>query len=222
LYGAALGSIIFFLVIPSIFYGIDRNIKFLTDFSALVILPFFKNNAIIRETVYFTHSNQSLDAFIIRHFSDFGRINYPQYGIHNFIDPVIFTQAGAKLASTIIKIILLIACGFAFSGGKKKNQRLLKFEYAIMFLLILFVSPSSWINHYISVIFAYYVAASYIAGENKPSNKIILMISLVSAVIITCTGVNPFMQSFSGIFLGHFILFAGLMVVFFREKYNIP
>ena len=220
--GTIIGLILFFLIIPSCYYGIDKNLLFLKDFINQVFLPFFKNDLYIRDTVYFGHSNQSLDGFIIRHFSDFGKITYKDQPIgkfHNFTDPAFLTINQAKNVSTLLKILLLIICAFAFTNSFKKNPHLLKFEFAIMFLLILFISPSSWLNHYVSALFAYYVSINYILskGYNK-TNQNILKYTILATAIFTSTGLNKELQSYSGMFIGHFILFLGLLFILFKEK----
>ncbi|MFH1825147.1 MAG: glycosyltransferase family 87 protein [Candidatus Firestonebacteria bacterium] len=220
--GTIIGLILFFLIIPSCYYGLDKNLIFLKDFVHQVFLPFFKNDIYIRETVYYGHSNQSLDGFIVRHFSDFGKITYADKLLgkfHNFIDPAFLTINQAKNISTIIKISLLTVCALAFTNSFKKNPTLLKFEFAIVFLLILFISPSSWLNHYVSVLFAYYVSVNYIfsKGIDKTNQKILKYILVISA-LFTCTGLNKELQSYSGMFIGHFILFLGLLFILFKEK----
>lgn len=212
LYGSVAGLLLFFLVIPSLFFGINKNLYFLSDFINLVISPFLSNSTFIRETVYYTHSNQSLDAFLIRHFTDYGTtINAELPSIP------LFSITVAKQISLMIKFILVLITWFACRNSLEKKPYLLPLEFAVIFLLILFISPSSWLNHYVSVLFSYYVVINYVFSENyATTDKRTLLFCLNTAVLLTFTGVTPALQSYSGMFLGHFILFLGLLFVLLK------
>jgi len=214
-----LGLPVFFLLIPSLFYGFERAWYLSGEFISQVVSPFFKNDTIIRETVYYTHPNQSLDAFLVRHFTDLGITNYPGW-MHMHLDPAKYSAEQMKKAGLFVKGVLLLLSAVAL--WRTRNFKIVsKFEYAIVFFLILYVSPSSWLSHYISVLFAYYTAMAYITDIYADRfGKILLTFCLTLAIILTYTGVNPAMQSLSGMFIGNFILFLGMIVVCFRESYR--
>ncbi len=213
--GALAGLAAFFFIIPSMFFGVARSNGFFRDFISQVILPFAKNDTIIRETVYYTHTNQSLDAFLVRHFTPMGAEWYPATGVHKFIDPAFFTVGQVKAFSAFFKVFLLSFFAFIFRGAPKKLRRL---EYSLVFLLVFYISPSSWLSHYIAVIFAYYTAIFWFSCGTGEANRNTILLGLFSAVILTATGTTPFLQSFSGMFIGHFILFVCLTIVYLREK----
>lgn len=218
-FAALLGLPVFFLLLPSLFYGFERSWYLSSEFVKLVVMPFFRNDAIIRETVYYTHPNQSLDAFLVRHFTDLGVTSYPGW-LHSHLDPAKYTGEQMKRAGLIIKAILLLISAVAL-WRTRKFKLVAKFEYAIVFLLILYISPSSWLSHYISVLFAYYVSVAYITDIYADrTGKLILTLCLGLAILLTYTGVNPFMQSLSGMFIGNFILFLGMLFVCFKESYR--
>ncbi len=216
--GALAGFAAFFFIIPSMFYGVARNNGFFRDFIFQVILPFAKNDAIIRETVYYTHTNQSLDAFLVRHFTPMGAASYSEAGIHKFLDPAFFTIAQVKAFSAFFKVFLLAFYAFLFRGSPRKLRPL---EYSIVFLLVFYISPSSWLSHYTTALFAYYAAVSWLSSWISEANRKTILVGLFSAVILTCTGASTFLQSFSGMFIGHFILFICLTIVYIREKIDM-
>ncbi len=216
--GALAGLAAFFFIVPSMFYGVAKSNGFFRDFIFQVILPFAKNDTIIRETVYYTHANQSLDAFLVRHFTPMGAEWYPAAGVHKFLDPAYFTVAQVKAFSAFFKIFLIAFFAFLFRGSPKKLRRL---EYSLVFLLVFYISPSSWLSHYTTVIFSYYTAISWFYSGTSEANRNTIILGLFSAVILTATGVSPFLQSFSGMFIGHFILFICLAIVYIREKSDL-
>ncbi|MEI6846202.1 MAG: autotransporter-associated beta strand repeat-containing protein, partial [Candidatus Firestonebacteria bacterium] len=109
---------------------------------------------------------------------------------------------------------------FAFTGSKKNNPHLLRFEYALMFLLILFISPASWLNHFVTVFLAYYVAANYMRDESKsPLGRTLMKIGFITCFSLAAlSSFNRYAQSYSGMFLGHFILMITMFTVLFIEK----
>ena len=219
--GVLLGLPVFFFLVPSFFFGFERAWHLSMEFFNLVVLPFLRNDAIIRETVYYTHPNQSLDAFLVRHFTDLGKNSYPGL-LHNSLDPAKYTLAQMKTAGIFVKAALLVLSALAL-WRTRRFKLVSKFEYPVVFLLILYISPSSWLSHYISVLFAYYVSMAYITDiYSDKTGKFILMLCLAFAFLATSTGVTPFMQSFSGMFIGNFVLFLGMLFVCFRESYRKP
>ncbi len=217
--GFLIGLPVFFLVIPSFFYGFERAWYLSFEFVKVVITPFLRNDAIIRETVYYTHPNQSLDAFLVRHFTGLGNENYPGL-LHKTLDPARFTIEQMKAAGIFIKAGLIILSALAL--WRTANRKIVsKFEYPVVFFLILYISPSSWLSHYISVLFAYYVSLAYITDiYSDKTGKLVLLLCLIFAFLATSTGVTPFLQSFSGMFIGNFVLFLGMLFVCFKESFR--
>ena len=217
--GFLIGLPVFFLVIPSFFYGFERAWYLSFEFVKVVITPFLRNDAIIRETVYYTHPNQSLDAFLVRHFTGLGNENYPGL-LHKTQDPARFTIEQMKAAGIFIKAGLIILSALAL--WRTANRKIVsKFEYPVVFFLILYISPSSWLSHYISVLFAYYVSLAYITDiYSDKTGKLVLLLCLIFAFLATSTGVTPFLQSFSGMFIGNFVLFLGMLFVCFKESFR--
>ncbi|OGF49998.1 MAG: hypothetical protein A2231_03565 [Candidatus Firestonebacteria bacterium RIFOXYA2_FULL_40_8] len=218
----ALGGLLIFMVfIPSLIYGVPKTLIYLQDYIKLVIMPFANNDVAIRGTTGFWHSNQSIDGFLGRHFTDFGKTHY--HGLHNIIDPANFTLVQIKKIGLIIKAVLVLLAALAFTGNKKNNPHLLKFEFALMFLLILFISPASWLNHFVTVFFAYYVAANYMRDDsNSYFGRIFMKIGLITCFTLAAlSSFSPTAQSYSGMFLGHFILLITMFIILFIEKSRI-
>lgn len=212
------GLLLFMVAIPSMFYGFQKTLIYLSDYFRLVIMPFANNAVAIRGTTGFWHSNQSIDGFLGRHFTDFGKNHYG--GLHNIIDPANLTFVQIKKIGLLLKSALVLFAAFAFTNSKNKNPQLLKFEYALMFLLILFLSPASWLNHFVTVFFAYYAAANYIRDSSGSYyGRIVMKLGLTAGFALAAlSSFNSFTQSYSGMFLGHFILLLTLFIILFIEK----
>jgi len=220
------GIVLFMFGFPSMLYGVPYTLMYLQDYLNLVIMPFFNNSVRIRGTTGFYHSNQSIDGFLGRHFTDFGIKEYGANGIgklHNYLDPANLTLQQIKKIGLLVKAALVLMAAFAFTGSKKRAPQLLKFEFALVFLLILFISPASWLNHFVTVLFAYYVSLNYIRENNSSSTgKRILKAGLAACILLTAiSSPGKYFQSFSGMFLGHFILMLALFLVLFIEKARI-
>ena len=217
------GVFLFMFMVPSVVYGVPKTMIYLQDYVRAVIMPFVNNDVAIRGTTGFWHSNQSIDGFLGRHFTDFGKNNYPIWGLHNLIDPANMTLVQIKKLGLIIKLFLVAVAALAFTSSKKKNPHLLKFEYALMFLLILFLSPASWLNHFVPVFFAYYVTANYMRDDsNSYFGRMFMKISLIICfTLMALSSLGKDAQSFSGMFLGNFILMIALFIILFIEKSRI-
>jgi len=212
------GLLLFMVAVPSLVYGVPKTLVYLQDYINAVIMPFVNNDISIRGTTGFWHSNQSLDGFLGRHFTDFGKVHYG--GLHNYLDPANLSFMQIKKIGLVLKAIMVVVAAFAFTGSKKNNPHLLRFEYALMFLLILFISPASWLNHFVTVFLAYYVAANYMRDESKsPLGRTLMKIGLITCFSLAAlSSFNRYAQSYSGMFLGHFILMITMFTVLFIEK----
>ena len=217
------GLLLFMVFFPFMIYGIPYTLIYLQDYFNMVIMPFFQNSVQIRGTTGFFHSNQSIDGFLGRHFTGFGIKEYGgnTFGrLHKYIDPANMSLVQIKRIGLLFKAFLVLLAAFAFTSSKKKNPHLLKFEFALVFLMILFISPASWLNHFVTVLFAYYAAVNYIRDKNNSSQgRLILKIGLIFCVAVTAiSSPGKDFQSYSGMFLGHFFLMLTMFIVLFIEK----
>lgn len=216
LYGAILGLLLFFLVIPSFYYGVERNIELLKTWANYVLLPFLGGSDMNRGTLTYKHINQSIEGFLMRLLTDYPREIY--HGIYDHIN-INMNPKTVKVIANIWRIIIMIIIAFLSKNSLKKNAKLLKYEFALVIMAILFISPGAWNNHYIIILFSYIAVVYYIITRKKgDANRTLLRNSLAIAVILTYTGLTIYLQSFSGMFIGNFILWTALAFMLYKEE----
>jgi len=184
-----------------------------------VLAPFFSGQEIGTSNTGYYHSNQSLDAFINRHFTNYAVEKYG--GLHKKIDWVIFSEKQAKFAGMLIKAILVL--GMSVLTFWKKNCKTTWFyELSAWLILLLWIWPSSWINHYI---FTMPAICCLLLGVDlkKPlqfKNNFYSWM-LIWFFIFIHLGYGSYMQSFSPIFLGSISLLLGCIHLLVKEKKHI-
>jgi hypothetical protein len=119
-FAAAIYSVLFSLVmiilVPMLFYTPERSIEFFTSWTEMVLSPFFSGEDLKTLNVGYYHTNQSLEAFLNRHFTSYGVEKYG--GWHHWLDPAFMNAAQVKTLGNILKL-LLGACAF---GGDLPEQ----------------------------------------------------------------------------------------------------
>ena len=178
-----LGIFICMLFIPMLVFGPKKTIESFNKWNAMVMVPLVKGTDIQTTNVDPYHTNQSLDAFFERHFTEYGERKYG--GLHRYIDPNIFTKSQALMISRIIKILLVILMTYLALRFRGLQSRTFPFEVSIIFTLMLFISPISWVSYYTFVLLGYMVAVNEIKElpKNHPGRKL-LLVSLIIAPII--------------------------------------
>ena len=214
-YIAATTLLLLFLV-PIFFYGFEKSMEMNSLWVKNVLAPFFSGQEIGTSNTGYYHSNQSLDAFINRHFTNYAVEKYG--GLHKKIDWVIFSENQAKFVGMLIKTILVM--GMSVLTFWKRNCKTTWFyELSAWLILLLWISPSSWINHYI---FTMPAVCCLLLGVDlkKPlqfKNNFSLWM-LIWFLFFIHLGYGSYMQSFSPIFLGSISLLLGCIHLLVKEK----
>lgn len=212
---AAFYSVLFFglftVVAPMIFYSPARTISFVESWSKMVLEPFIKGEKVKSTNVNYYHSNQSLDAFLNRHLTPYGEEEYG--GIHNFLNPAYFTEGQVSTIGKVLKLIIVALLGFLAIKSRTVNNRVYPFEIALFLMAILFISPVSWVNHYILILPAYIVAVNevLILDKSQRGRKLLLW-SMIIGTAIMHIGWGNYLQSLSPFFIGQIIFFIGLYI----------
>ena len=212
-------SLLFLIVIPMFFYTPQKSIHFFRSWSEMVIEPFFTGQKVKSTNTGYYHTNQSLDAFLNRHFTPYGVEHYGR--AHNITDFPVLTELEALTAGKVIKLIILALLAFIAIRSGHIHTRLFPFEFSLFFIAILFISPSSWTNHYILALPAYVVVVNEILILPRGTGGRKLLIWFLSAGTgIMLLGVGRYLQSFSFYFLGITLFFIGLVIytLFFAGK----
>jgi hypothetical protein len=84
-------------------------------------------------------------------------------------------------------------------------------------MAILFISPVSWVNHYILILPAYIVSINEVLILDKSQRgRKLLIWSMIIGTAIMHIGWGNYLQSLSPFFIGQFIFFIGLYVYSLR------
>jgi len=152
----------------------------------------------------FRHTNQSLSAAFYRYFTD----TPANGGIENFY--LNFVSIPYPTAATIIKVlkiaILLSLAYLCRAPITDKNDARLPLELSLVMIATLFISPISWINHYVVMMLPFGAAVYYVKSRDKsdPSHRRMLNTIIVAGILIA---ISPrILQAFSFPFFGALIL----------------
>jgi hypothetical protein len=216
---AAFFSVMFFglftVAAPMIFYSPARTISFVESWSKMVLEPFVKGEKVKSTNVNYYHSNQSLDAFLNRHLTIYGEEEYG--GLHNWLNPAYFTEGQVSTIGKVLKLFIVALLGFLAIKSRTINNRVYPFEIALFLMAILFISPVSWVNHYILILPAYIVAVNEILILDKSDRgRKLLLWSMIIGTAIMHLGWGNYLQSLSPFFIGQFIFFIGFYIYSLR------
>jgi glycosyl transferase family 87 len=206
---------IFSVLAPMLFYSPSKSISFADSWSKMVLEPFFKGEKVKSQNVGYYHGNQSLDAFLNRHFTPYGEDEYG--GIHAWLNPSYFSESQVYTIGKVIKLIIVALLGFLAIKSRSVNNRVYPFEISLFLMATLFISPVSWINHYILVLPAYVLAINELLVLKKSqSGRFLLLWSMVIGTVIMHLGWGNYLQSLSPFFVGQFIFFIGFYIYSLR------
>ncbi len=212
-------TLLFLIVVPMFFYTPQKSIDFFASWSSLVIEPFFSGQKVQTTNTGYYHTNQSLDAFLNRHFTPYGTERYG--GAHHVVDFPVLSEAGAHRAGIVIKLVIIGLLALVALKKRTIHSRLFPFEFSLFLIAILFISPSSWPSHYILILPAYILVVNEIIILPKGRHgRNLLTWSLGLGTAIMLLGWGPYLQSFSFYFIGVFFFFNGLLIytLFFAGK----
>lgn len=214
--GAAVGVIVFWFVVSPLVLGFDNFIGVMRGWLG-ILNPFVVKGTIAEGIMGFRHTNQSMSAMLHRFFTE----TPAGAGREDFYLNLISLSYAA--ADRIVKALILAIIGFLVwicrTPIDDRSRVGLSFEYSLVMIAMLFISPISWINHYVLVLFPYATAVYYI--RTRPANlrqRRILLRSTVASFVLISSSVSMLMQAFSLPFLGAVVLAAGLAVALWGER----
>ena len=178
--------------------------------SWLSILTGYVEGGTIKEGLSgFRHTNQSLDAFFFRMFTKVeANGGFESFYINLLSLPL--TTAGWIVKGLKVGILLGMAYLFRQPMAGRTDARV-PFELGIVAVAILFISPISWINHYVIMLLPVTVAVNYLRTallSGQPATGIRKTIIFCS---ITLLLPQIIFQAFSVPFLGSLALVVALV-----------
>jgi hypothetical protein len=209
LVGAALGGVVCVGVLPALLFGFTRALAFTQEWWALVVGPFLSGQQVRTNNVSWYSSNQSLEAFLVRHLTPYATNRYG--GWHAWLDPAFLEEAQASRLALVLKAVLVLLLVLVCVKGRRVGPRLVLVEVSLFALVALFVSPVSWYNHYVGAVVAYAVVAQeavMLAPGTWRRRGLLVVLGMASAAV-TFSVTSP-LRSYSLVFMAHFILFGVL------------
>jgi len=153
----------------------------------------------------YRHTNQSMEAAFYRYFT-----HTPADGgyDHFYLNLLSIPYATAAVIVKFFKLALVVTLAFVCRTpiATRKDFRLL-LEFSLVLIATLFISPISWINHYIVMMLPFGVAFYYlrITEKTDPFRSKMLLALLVAVLLTYLT--HPIFLAFSLAFFGSLYLF---------------
>ncbi|MBL6962307.1 MAG: DUF2029 domain-containing protein [Bacteroidetes bacterium] len=171
---SSLTVIVLFSFLPFLFRGISTGVKDLNDFYIYVLQPQLLNNPL-----FSIHKNQSVSAAALRLIQPSSPLEPYNFNIINLT----LNQVGNILL--IIKVILtasFLYLLFIIRRTKKKTGIL---EISIVFLFIHLVSPITWKNHMVTLVFCLLPLFSLRFRKQVISTKIFMLLMIILLIILS-------------------------------------
>lgn len=206
-------SAIFTILVPMLFYSPQKSIEYVTTWNSQILEPFARAGELEVYNTGSYHTNQSLDAFLVRHFTDFGCEHYG--GIHCSVNPAFLTEEQCKTVGKVVKGLFLMVLVLMCVLKKPPSTHRLIYQASVFLIAILLISPASWLNHYILLLPAFIVAIHEILKATRGGKMLIVTTGIGTLMILL--SVDNYMQSLSFYFLGMVVFTTGYLIHYFRH-----
>lgn len=200
---STIGVIVSWGIILPLLLGPSRYLLIMQSWLGTVS-PFITEGTLAEGLTGFRHTNQSLSAAIYRFFTETPANGDPPYLYVNLAD---ISYPVAEVTVKGLKIALLISLAFLCRAPiRKRNDARIPMELSLVAIATLYLSPISWINHYIVLILPFAAALHFIRNRNieTGTRKKMLIALLVSAFLVAM--VHPFLLAFSLPFFGSLVI----------------
>lgn len=211
---ASVTLVVCWLAVPTAAFGPAGGARILADWGAIVG-GFVSEGTAAEGLVGFRDTNQSLGAAFHRTFTEvparWGRGGGP---------PELYVNVAAidlALADRIVKAVALAIVGLLVwlfrAPMTDRRDPSVVLEMGLVFVASLLLSPISWINHFVYLLFPYAVALHFVRTRppGDPDRRAMLLALVASAGLVSSSAVR-FLQALSFPFLGAVVIGAALAV----------
>jgi hypothetical protein len=191
--GVAAGLVLFFVVVPSLRFGVDRNAEYLASWVDHMIAPY-----LVRGEVWSEHNNQSLPALAARllthsaSFSDYIGDVYHPLEYHNLLDldPAVARWV-VRGGMGLFALLVVWSCRTPTSA--RAGWRMAA-EFSVVVLGMLLFSERTWKHHCVTLLLPFGVLVYYLtARRSGPALRAYLIGTLVAvSLLILTTGTGVF------------------------------
>jgi len=195
LIGCAVGLVLYFLVVPSLFLGFARNWELLTSWVEVMVMPFVRDGFVTSE-----HHNQSLPGLFYRMFTD--SPSWSTYDANGTYTPTDFHNV-ASMPTSVVQILLKAVMGvFAVAvvltcrartrpvGTETVEQSRagwpLAAEFAIILIGMLLFSERTWKHHAVTLVVPFAVLCYALAAV--PMDRM-LRGGIIASLVVATAGI---------------------------------
>lgn len=201
---AAIGGLICWAIVLPIIMGPEYYMEVMSSWLGM-LQSYAAEGTSVDGLAGYKHTNQSLEAAFYRYLTH----TPANGGFDNFyVNLVNITHETADMLVKIIKLMLLGILAFLCRTpiASRSDFRLM-FEFSLIIIATLYISPISWINHYIVMILPFATTFYYLTTTDKSeTSRRRLLIALIVAVLLTYL-THPIFLAFSLAFFGSLYLF---------------
>ena len=178
------------------------------------VLPFVTQGTIAEGITGFRHTNQSLSAFLYRFFTE-----TPADGRDFYVNLMSISYETADLIMKVLKVFILLGLMYVCRTptGNRKDARL-PMEMSLVAIATLYLSPISWINHYIVMILPYGTAFYYVWSRDVNDPRRTWMMKMLMLSVFLVWMIHPLIMAFSLPFFGSLLLSIALARGILLEK----
>lgn len=198
-------AVAFTLIVPFFFYSFDKTILYTSTWFNGVLKPFFTGGEMEVSTASFYFTNQSLDAFLGRYLTSFGKEKY------DFDLLITLPIKTVKTIGISLKLIYILAIALIIKYNSKDKFGV----FALLIYGILFISPVAWVSYYIFILPMVFLCISYW----KQMNSLIKGIFILGCLLIL-VDINRAVQMYSLHFIGGFLVFIATYIIVFKNRKN--
>jgi hypothetical protein len=214
--GTVVGLVICWLVLPPLVLGPGHFVAVMTGWLERVS-PFVAEGTLAEGVAGFRHTNQSLSAVFHRFFTATpaggGRSDF-----YLNILALDYTSAD-RVVKAISLAILAVLAWVCRTPAAARNRIALAFEYSLVMIAALFISPITWINHYVVLLFPYAAAVYYVRTRSAVDrNRRLMLYATMASFLLVSSSASRLMQAFSLPFAGALVLAVAMAIVVRRER----
>ncbi len=217
--GAGLAVIVCWLLIPPLVFGSANFGQIMVGWYDIVS-GFIAEGTLAEGLQGFRDTNQSLSAAFHRYFTEVPA-RWNRGGTGSLYVNLFSLSLGTadRLIKAMVLAILIFLAAICRTPIAERERPALSLEYSLIWIATLFVSPISWINHYVFLLFPYAAAVYYVRTKPaSPDTARLLFYAALASFLLVSSSAWRLMQAFSLPVLGAIVLGAGLSVALARER----
>lgn len=180
------------------------------------LVPFLAEGTVAEGIGGFRHTNQSLSAFLHRTLTR-TPAGAGREGLYLNV-AALDRETVSWMVKGVAGVLLLFLGWISRASIDVRRDLRLSFEYALVMIATLFLSPISWINHYVILLFPLTLAVYYIRTrpDDDPRRRAMWW-TLAAGFVLLLGAAARITQALSLPFLGAAVIFGGLAWVLRRE-----